>query len=124
METTNGVNLVEEKSVTDSLIDGLAAGIIAGLGMGLFLILAEWVLGEAPASILNRFVPWENPTPLVGGLLHLAVSSVYGMIFGGLVHVCLRLLRLKLPVWLLGLLYGLLLFLLAQFVILPGMQTN
>lgn len=56
METINGVNLVEEKSVTDSLIDRLAAGIITELGMGLFLILAEWVLGEAPASILNRFV--------------------------------------------------------------------
>jgi len=120
METIKSIGEEREKTITDSLIDGLAAGIIAGLGMGVVLILLGWAVGENPATTLNSFVPWENPTPLVGGLLHLAVSSVYGMAFGGVVFGFHRMVKAKIPVWVLGLIYGFLLFLVARFVVLPG----
>jgi len=64
-------------------VDGLIAGLEAGLLMVVFLILLEWISsGNGPGLTLARFDPGDNPVPLTGLLVHLAVSGVYGLLFG------------------------------------------
>lgn len=108
----------------DVAVDGLLAGMGAGLAMGFLLLLAGLLSGVAPGEMLGRFDPANNGDPLVGGLLHLAVSGIYGAIFA----LLFRLLRRRWPViarysWLVGGVYGLLLWLAAQVVFLPGMNS-
>ncbi len=123
MESIKSIGEERGKSIADSLIDGLVAGIIAGTGMGVILILVGWALGGNPAAILNSFVPWDNPTPVTGALLHIAVSSVYGMVFGALVFIFSRLWS-KFPIWISAIVYGAVLYLLARFVVLPGVASQ
>ena len=115
-------------SASDTLISGLIHGVIAGVGMLLWLLLAGMLAGDAPAAVLERFlIPSQSPNPLSSIFLHLGVSAVYGGIFGLLLLQLLRLLPTTInrtPLKLLaGLLYGLLLYLLASTVILPGTNS-
>lgn len=105
---------------SDAIIDGLVAGLIAGLIMGALLVLGMAILGESPATLLSRFNPGANPSPLLGGLIHLSISGFYGMIFGWLAYIFVRKANIKTPPSLLGLVYGLLLFLIGEWVVLPG----
>ena len=112
-----------ELSVGDAVIDGLFTGLLAGLGMAAVLVLAGWTGGEQPAQVLGRFAPQQLNAPLSGFLLHLAVSGIYGMVYGVIWMLVLRLrgFRPSLPVALVsGAAYGLLLEGLAQAVLLPG----
>jgi hypothetical protein len=99
----------------DAAVDGLLAGTEAGVAMAAALVAGGLLAGEGPAAVLARFDPSGMASPLTGALVHLAVSAVYGLLFG----VAYRLLGLgqslngavgMLP----GLIYGLALLLLAQ----------
>ncbi len=105
----------------DAAVDGLLAGAAAGFVMAVYLWVAGLVQGLPTAAVLGRFDPGQSASPLTGALVHLAVSGVYGAIFGlGLRLVGgLPLLR-RVPVWVLGTAYGLLLLAVAWLVILPG----
>jgi len=70
--------------VSDRALDGLLAGMGAGLAMIAFLILVGWMFDEALWDVLSRFSLGGGP--LRGLLLHLAVSSVYGVLFGLIAH--------------------------------------
>lgn len=111
-----------DTSLGDSIIDGLFGGLVAGLAMVLFLLAVAWAGGVAPDQALARFDLQSTPSPLVGGLIHLALSGVYGLAFGLLFWVFLRRILAgkqaalgALP----GLLFGLLLWLLASSILLP-----
>jgi hypothetical protein len=76
--------------------------------------------------VLEQFSIDGEASLLAGGLLHLSVSGVYGALFGLAVHALTRLQRGEPSIWLiagLGSAYGLLLALLAQWVILPATDS-
>ncbi|MCC7352328.1 MAG: hypothetical protein IT330_01120 [Anaerolineae bacterium] len=104
----------------DAAVDGLLAGVGAGLAMAVYVVAVGLASGEAMATILGRFAPGESASPLSGALLHLAVSGVYGLVFGLGRGLIARFWRHRLPGWLTGLAYGLLLLALAKTIILPG----
>jgi len=110
-------------SLGDAAIDGLFAGVLGGLVMGVYLALAGLLLGEGPAAVFSRFALSEEHAPLTGLLLHLAVSGIYGMLFGVIWSQALRL-RSFTPTpqaaVLAGDAYGLLLVLVAWFILLPA----
>lgn len=113
-----------EIKASDVIVDGLFKGVVAGLVMGVYLGLAGFIYGESPLSVLGRFDPAGDGQPLVGLLAHLAVSAIYGAMFGLISLTVSRLFRM--PAWLpvaLGAAYGLLLVAVAWFVLLPGMGS-
>jgi hypothetical protein len=115
--------LVKTKDTADAAIDGLFGGMLAGLLMGLVIILAGILAGESPADLLGRFATGQTATPLAGSFVHLAVSSVYGVIFSLIVKVLPKRWLSVSPGWLVGLAYGALLLALAEGVLLPGLRS-
>jgi hypothetical protein len=116
--------LVKENTAGDAAVEGVLAGLVAGLISALLLILIGLITGDSPGTVLGRFDPSLAGNPLIGGLLHLATSAVYGMIFA----VLFRLIGRRWSgvhrfAWLLGLVYGLLLLLIAEVVVLSGFET-
>ncbi len=102
----------------DTAVSGLLAGIVAGVVMAAFLAAAGFAGGESVAQVLAHFGTAEGASPVAGLLTHLAVSGIYGIVWGYLSRIVRRL--LPAPAWLMGLAYGLLLFLVAQGVFLAG----
>ena len=96
----------------DAAVDGLLSGVVAGLLMALFLLGAGWIGGQSWDWVLRQFDPGAAPAPLTGLVTHLAVSGVYGLLFASLWRPLARWWG-RLPAWLAGLVYGLLLWLLA-----------
>jgi len=115
-----------ETSAGDSAVDGLFGGLLAGLLMAIFLIVVAWVGGEGPAQFLSRFDLQATPTPLLGGLIHLALSGVYGIAYGLAFWLLLRRGLAGKSIWmgaLAGAVYGLLLWLAADLVLLPAANS-
>lgn len=100
----------------DAAVDGLLGGLGAGLAMAVFLLAAELLGGIGAAVTLGRFAPSGNGNPVTGALSHLAVAAIYGAIFGGLTLP----IRNRIPQWLAGIIYGLVLFAIARGALLPG----
>ena len=121
----NSSNVINQrkKSIGDVAVDGLLAGMAAGVVMALWLVLVGLLDGEGPAAILGRFDPGVGGSPLIGALMHLAVAGFYGV---GLALI-LRLLAgrgmaTNRAVWLLSAAYGLILWLAARLIVLPGLN--
>lgn len=104
----------------DDIVDGLLRGAGAGLLMIAYVLLAGALTGESAAATLGRFDPASGGQALRGGLAHLATAAVYGAIFGAAWHA-LSPWRARLPGWLAGLAYSVLLLALANGVLLPWM---
>ena len=109
--------MVSERRHTagDAAVDGLLAGAAGGVAMAAVLVASGLLAGAGPASTLAHFSPAGSASPLTGGLIHLAVSAVYGLLFG----VIYRLVRRgRLAGWpagvILGMVYGAVLALVAQ----------
>ena len=79
---TDFTPLAAKRSVSDAVIDGLIAGLVAGFAMGVFLVATGIASGVNPLTTLARFDPNPNSSFFSGALLHLAVSGVYGALFG------------------------------------------
>ena len=103
----------------ENAVDGLLTGIAAGLAMAVYLACAALILNEGIDIMLGRFAPEPESMLLTGILLHFATSGIYGMVFGVLNRWVERILNNQIT-WLFGLVYGFLLWFLAQFVYLPG----
>lgn len=125
MTTTNSSPSVQNKGVGDTAVNGLIGGIGAGLVMALVLLIAGFLSEEAPATVFQRLDPINANRWMIGVLTHLAVSAVYGLIFGlilmGLVRVRPSLARFG---WLIGLIYGLVLYGIARAVFLSGIDSG
>jgi len=110
--------VAKKQSSGDAAVDGLFAGIAAGTLSAVFLILAGLISGQGPDEVLGLFSPGQGVSPFVGVVLHLATSSIYGLLFALLFHLLGR----RWPAvinwsWLAGVVYGLLLMFLAETVI-------
>lgn len=108
-------------SMGETAVDGLLAGLVGGVVMALFLVAAGWLAGAPPLTTLAYFDPAQSGSWLTGLLAHLAVSAIYGVVFGLLLGIVGRirpsLIRWG---WLLGMGYGLLLWLLGLGVVLTA----
>ena len=112
--------LPKSKMMGDAAVDGLLAGLAAGVVMAVYLIVTGLMTGDGLSNILGRFAPGEPTTPLAGALSHLAVSAIYGALFG----VFSMPLQNRVPIWAAGLVYGIVLFLVAQYTLLPGTGSS
>lgn len=109
-----------ERKVSDVVLDGLFGGLAGGVVMGLYLVLWGMAIGRGPGTILGMFDPNEHGAALAGGLTHLAVAAVYGILFGLVWWVLRRVPRLSVPAWFAGAIYGLVLLAIAKSVVLPA----
>lgn len=122
----NRTGYVEQRkrSLGDVAVDGLLAGMAAGLMMGVVVILLGFLEGVGPLETLGRFDPANGGSAAVGGLLHLAVSGIYGAIFAiGYQFLAGRWARAKRYGWAIGMGFGLAVWLAAQFLFLPGLSS-
>ncbi len=111
----------KEITIGDAAVEGLLDGVVAGVVMVVYLVAIGLVTGEELATVLSRFDPGEEASPLTGTLTHLAVAGVYGVLFG-LGHHWIGW-GGRLPGWSIGLMYGFLLLLIAEAIILPGTDS-
>ncbi len=102
-------------------MSGLFGGLFGGLAMGLVILLAS-LLANQGAAYLGYFSTATPVPPLQGLLMHLAVSSIYGMLYS-LVLRWTRAERLKLPGWTAGIIYALALWVFAVTVLLPAAHS-
>ena len=107
----------------DVAVSGLLSGVAAGIIMALYLLAAGLASGEGAATILGRFDPMYQGAPLTGALMHLAVSGVYGALFGLGWALAPRAWRRPVPTLFMAVAYALAMFLLAQLIILPGTNS-
>ena len=111
-------------SYGDTAVDGLLGGALGGGLMAIYLIIAGLIGGDGVGVIMARFAPPGNSSPLVGTVAHLAVSAIYGVIFALALAIIGRLWpqTSKLS-WILGAIYGLTLWLVAEFIVLPAVDS-
>jgi hypothetical protein len=109
-----------EQKLSDATLDGLFGGLAGGVAMAAFLVAWGLIMGSGPGAVLGLFDPREHGVALSGALTHLAIASVYGILFGLIWWALRRGLRLGVPVWLAGAVYGLALLLVAKAVVLPA----
>jgi len=109
-----------DRKMSDAALDGLFGGLVAGVVMALYLVIWGLTVGLGPSAALGMFDPSERGIALTGALTHLAVASVYGILFGLIWWALRRGLRLGVPAWLPGMVYGLFLLLVAKAVVLPA----
>lgn len=108
----------------DTAVDGLLSGAVAGGLMAIVLIIIGLIGDLSIAETMGRFSPPGSDSPLTGTLAHLAVSAIYGLIFALAVSFLRRFWsdagRLC---WLLGIIYGFILWLGAEFIVIPATGT-
>lgn len=112
-----------EISAGDAAFDGLLSGVLAGLVMAAYLLVYGWVGGMGARNMLALFAPNMESGALVGVLAHLAVSGIYGALFGVGYAILLRRRDFSPPTWVhavIGAAYGLLLLAAAWMVLLPA----
>jgi hypothetical protein len=113
--------LVDGISNGDRAVTGLLWGLFAGVIMIVYLAISGALNGIELLDLLRSFnpdalfFPGEQAAPIQGFLLHLGISGVYGAVFGVLARWRPR----PFPLWFAGLIYGGLLLLLANRILLP-----
>jgi hypothetical protein len=111
-----------QSSTGDTAVSGLFSGVLGGVAMaaviGFFSLLAGQGLG-----FLGYFSSGAPVMPLQGLVMHLAVSSIYGMLYAlvrrwtGLDHLT------WLPGWLAGIIYALGLWVFGVTLLLPAAKS-
>jgi len=120
----NGLITSSKSDIRTLAVDGLIFGLLSGLGMYLVMAILALLSGNSAATLMERFSVSGSASPIQGLLSHLAVSAIYGMLFGALIWpVVRRFSSAKLTGWLSGVGYALLLLFLAQVAILPGTNS-
>jgi len=121
MENTQKKEVVlrSDRSAGDTAVDGLLGGLVAGVIMGCYLLIAGWLTGTGMEDVLQKFSLQQTGTPFTGALSHLATSAIYGTLFG----IFSKPLRGRLPLWIAGLIYAMVLFGVAIFALLPGLNS-
>jgi hypothetical protein len=122
MTERTGFVTQRRRAIGDVVVDGLLSGLLAGAAMGIFLVAAGLIGGVGPGQVLGRFDPAGDASPLTGTLMHLAVSGLYGVGLAFVLHLLGgRWADWRRYGWLLGAGYGLVVWVVAQFVLLPSL---
>ena len=122
MTDRTGFVTQRRRAIGDVVVDGLLSGLLAGGAMGVFLVAAGLISGVGPGQVLGRFDPAGDASPLTGTLMHLAVSGLYGVGLALVLHLLGgRWADWRRYGWLLGAGYGLVVWVVAQFVLLPSL---
>ncbi len=112
-------------SSSDAIVSGIFAGFFAGISMLIVLVVGGMIKGENFFTILTLIsLPGIVGTPLLSILLHLGVSLIYGALFGILIRFLPGKWLTRRVLVLAGCGYGLILYLLAILVILPGSRSG
>jgi hypothetical protein len=114
----------ERKTVGDVAVDGLLSGVVAGVAAALYLVIIGLFSGETFHSTLGRFDPQQTGNAILGIFVHLGMSAVYG----GLFAVLYRPIRRRMPTspvlnLIIGLIYGIILVLVAELVFNSGIES-
>ena len=115
--------VLQNRSTGEAAVLGLFSGLWAGLVMAGFLLLAIILGGAGFRDTLADFSLSESAGLWIAGLTHLAVSAVYGLAFGLIYVFISQRIGGEIPWWsatALGTAYGLILWLLAVYILLPG----
>jgi len=113
-------------TIGDAAVSGMFGGLLGGLAMAAVIAVGSLAAGQGFAY-LGNFAPGDSPiSPMQGSFMHLAVSSIYGLLYGVLHHLMgmvggQRLVRV--PGWLTGLVYAITLWVFAVQVLLPSAQS-
>jgi len=123
MEKTHAhIDPMHSPTTGDTAVSGLFNGLLAGLAMAAVIVLFSLASGNGLAY-LGYFSSGAAVAPLQGLVGHLAVSAIYGMLYA-LLRRWFGLQRLeRLPGWLTGVMYALLLWALAIGVLLPAANS-
>jgi hypothetical protein len=108
--------------IGDAAVDGLLHGLVGGLAMALALVIGGLLTGSGPGAVMARFDPYTG-SAVQGTLLHLAVSSVYGLIFSVGWRALAGWLGIERFGWLAGVVYGAALLAVARLALLPGADS-
>ena len=122
MTQRTGFVTQRRRAIGDVVVDGLLSGLLAGAVMGIFLVATGLIDGSGPGQTFGRFDPAGGGESLTGALMHLAVSGLYAVRRALILHVLDgRWADWRRYGWLLGLGYGLVVWVVAQFVLLPAL---
>ena len=102
---------------------GLFSGLWAGLAMSAYLLVVSLLGSKSFVEAFARASLTESAKPWIAVLTHLAVSAVYGLVFGLVYAFLTQRWRWETTWWLalaLGALYGLFLWFLAVNILAPG----
>jgi hypothetical protein len=110
----------------DAAVDGLFGGMVAGLVMAMYLFVVVALAGNSPVDFFAGLAPGDLLSPVSGGLLHVAVSGVYGAVFGALTS---RISFLRSDPQIMvsgasGIVYGLGLLIAARLIVLPTTNSS
>ena len=105
-----------ERKISDAALDGRSGGSAAGMAMAAYLVIWGWQPG---VKFWRGAVRSGMRGAAAGGLTHRRVASVYGILFGLIWWMLQRGLRVAVPAWLVGAVYGLALLGVAKAVVLP-----
>ncbi len=123
MDKTGQVT-VNKSSLGFFAVDGIIYGLVSGIAM--FLCLASFTLlaGESLEALSVRFSVNSLTLPWQGLLGHLSASAIYGALFGALLWpVRIRIASRGIITWLAGLIYAVILLLVAQFVVFSAIAS-
>ncbi len=104
----------------DAAVDGLFSGFIAGFPMAAWVLVVGWLSGDSPSVVLGGFSLTGASDALIGVTTHFSVSAIYGAIFG-LISGFLPKRVVMMPA---GLIYGLLLYVIADLILFPGVNDQ
>lgn len=105
----------KQLTLGDAAVNGLCSGMIAGFVMFFYLVIFGQWQGIGVGTMFGRFDLADGKSIVIGLVVHLALTAVYGIIFGTLCQMLGQWVTLQIN-WAiaLGALYGLGLFLVAQ----------
>jgi hypothetical protein len=118
----SGLIIKSHTSAGDTAVSGLFNGVQAGVAMAVVIVIFSLLAGQG-LVYLSYFSSGAPVTPLQGLAGHLAVSSIYGMLYA-LVRRWTRLNHFtRLPGWLAGVVYALGLWVFAMVLLLPAAKS-
>ena len=101
----------------DSAVDGLVAGFVAGVAMGIYLMVVGLRSRIGAWYLIETLVPLDSDNLLYTILLHLAISMIYGAVYGTVISLIRRISGQRFRSWYLvvfAVIYGLALFVFAR----------
>lgn len=114
----------DRRPVSDVAVEGLLTGFLAGGVMALVLLAAGLLSGQTATTVLSNLAGTGHDSALTGAVTHLAVTGVYGALFGVICCWIPGCAERRFPTWSIGLLYGLGLWLIGLGLSRSGVDTT